>query len=141
MFSMEVKGLANKRPASTEAKEDEETEEEEADSGNDFVKELVPRVHILDIETRGLGYQLRLLEAWSTTTWMQNPDHELIKMIMAYITTWNCTRPCQVAHPMGPFRVAVNFGIVKYAKKVPGPITKFFEKMKELANEGMKILG
>ena len=61
-----------------------------------------------------LPANLRELEAWSTRTWLPDPQTDLAKQLVAQMETWKAKLQQGQAHPLGPSRWTVGATLAKW---------------------------
>lgn len=97
------------------------TKRTRADAGHSSHKSLEQQVQDLSkqlqkvcqvVVSRDNG--LRELEAWSTRTWLPDPQTDLAKQLVAQMETWKAKLQQGQAHPLGPSRWTVGATLAKW---------------------------
>lgn len=110
-----------KRPLDTKADE-EETRDPAADSSNGVslttLEQVIKRLESVEVQTSHNSSQLRMLQAWSTKSWLVDKDAEFGRRLLSKVELWKEKKPSKGPHPFGACRAMVGLACVEDAENV-----------------------
>lgn len=139
MFSADLKTGMTKRPLE-EDKEGERVVDEGSRLSSNSLDAVLKRIESLEIQTSLNSSQLRMLQAWSTKSWLIDKDTEYGKRLLAKVELWKEKQPKRGPHPFGACRAMVGLACVEDAETVNNQeLAEFLEFHKKLGGTIAKI--